>query len=198
MNPMWWYPSPVPLVLASRSPRRKAILKMAGIPFVQIPGDVHETEMSGRPEDVVLHWAREKARSVSGFADGRPVLGADTMVYLEGELLGKPRDRDHAVRMLSRLSGAWHSVIGGVTVLWPERDLELTFTEMTGVKFRTLSPEEIDAYVSTGEPMDKAGSYGIQGYGSMLVAGIRGCYFNVMGLPVSRLVHEFRSSLTDG
>lgn len=171
---------------------------MAGIPFVQIPGDVQETQMNGRPEDVVLHWAREKAKSVSGSADGRPVLGADTMVFLEGELLGKPENRDHAFRMLSSLSGEWHSVIGGVTVLWPERNLELMFTEMTRVRFRKLSPEEIDAYVSTGEPMDKAGAYGIQGYGSMLVTGIRGCYFNVMGLPVSRLVHEFRNSLTEG
>lgn len=195
---MWWYPAPVPLVLASRSPRRIAILKMAGIPFVQIPGDVHEIPMSGRPEEVVLHWALEKAKSVSDSADGRPVLGADTMVSLEGELLGKPEDRDHAIRMLTRLSGVWHSVIGGVTVLWPELELELMFTEMTMVRFRTLSREEINAYVSTGEPMDKAGAYGIQGYGSMLVAGIRGCYFNVMGLPVSRLVHEFRNSLTDG
>lgn len=194
---MWWYPAQVPLVLASRSPRRRAILKMAGIPFVQIPGDVHETKMNGRPEDVVLHWAREKAKSVTDSAEGRPVLGADTMVFLEGELLGKPQDPDHAFRMLSGLSGTWHSVIGGVTVLWPERELELMFAEVTRVLFRTLSPDEIDAYVSTGEPMDKAGAYGIQGYGSMLVARIRGCYFNVMGLPVSRLVHEFRNSLTE-
>lgn len=194
---MWWYPSSVPLVLASRSPRRKSILEMAGIPFVQIPGDVEEVPMEGAPGEVVLHWARRKARNVLPKSLGRPVLGADTMVAQEGCLLGKPRDEDHAFEIISRLSGRWHSVFGGVSVLWPEQDIELGFHHETRVLFRELEPHEIRAYISTGEPMDKAGAYGIQGYGCMLVDSIRGCYFNVMGLPVSRFVHEFRKMLLE-
>ncbi len=195
---MWWYPADVPMVLASRSPRRRTILEMAGIPFVQLPGDVEETLREGTPSEVVRYWARRKAEDVLDRAEGRPVLGADTMVALEGGLLGKPEDKDHAFQMLSGLSGRWHSVFGGVSVLWPEKDLAICFHEETRVRFRDLCAEEIRAYISTGEPMDKAGAYGIQGYGCMLVESVEGCYFNVMGLPVSRFIHHFRDMLLKG
>jgi septum formation protein len=195
---MWWYPTDSPLVLASRSPRRKAILEMAGIPFTQIPGNVEETWIDGSPDHIVQFWARKKAENIQQSVVGNPVLGADTMVALGGELLGKPLDEEQAVEMLHRLSGEWHSVFGGVCVLWPERGIEIEFTEETRVRFRKLGDSEIKAYVSTGEPLDKAGSYGIQGYGSLLVEMIEGCYFNVMGLPVSRLVHELRERLLNG
>lgn len=195
---MWWYPVDRPLVLASRSPRRRKILEMAGIPFVQIPGDVQETPMQGSPDEVVRHWARLKSEDVLDSARARPVLGADTMVALKGSLLGKPEDEEHAFQMLSRLSGRWHSVFGGVCVLWPDRGIDLCFHEETRVRFRDLEPEEIRAYINTGEPMDKAGSYGIQGYGCMLVESIEGCYFNVMGLPVSRFIHNLRDALIKG
>jgi septum formation protein len=195
---MWWYPADRPLVLASRSPRRRKILEMAGIPFVQIPGDVQETPMEGSPAEVVRHWARLKSQDVLDSAGERPVLGADTMVALKGSLLGKPEDEEHAFQMLSRLSGSWHSVFGGVSVLWPDRGIDLCFHEETRVRFRNLESDEIRAYINTGEPMDKAGSYGIQGYGCMLVESIEGCYFNVMGLPVSRFIHSLRNALVNG
>ena len=192
---MWWYPADSPLVLASKSPRRKAILEMVGIPFVQIPGNVRETSMDGSPGLVVQYWARKKAENILSSFTGDPVLGADTMVALGGELLGKPHDKDQAADMLGRLSGEWHSVFGGVCVLWPERGIDVQFVEETRVLFRNLRIDEIKAYISTGEPLDKAGAYGIQGYGSLLVERIEGCYFNVMGLPVSRFVHELRDRL---
>ena len=195
---MWWYPLDEPLVLASRSPRRKVILEMAGIPFLQVPGDVIEVPLDDAPENVVQHWARRKAESVlnSGkVPPDNPVLGADTMVFLKDRLLGKPADRKEAADMLGILSGRWHSVYGGVCFLYRPLGLELKLCERTDVKFRRLENEEIQAYVETGEPLDKAGSYGIQGYGSMLVEKIEGCFFNVMGLPVSRFVQEIRAGL---
>lgn len=195
---MWWYPAETPLVLASRSPRRGIILEMAGIPFIQIPGTVNETWMEGSPDAVVQYWARKKAENIIGSISGEPVLGADTMVVLGGELLGKPHDEEQAADMLGRLSGAWHSVFGGICVLWPEKGIDMQFAEETKVKFRNLGSDEIEAYVSTGEPLDKAGAYGIQGYGSLLVERIEGCYFNVMGLPVSRFIHELRDKLLGG
>ncbi len=195
---MWWYPAASPLVLASKSPRRRVILEMAGIPFVQIPGNVIETWMDGSPDTVVQYWARKKAENALSSISGDPVLGADTMVALGDELLGKPHDEAQARDMLGRLSGEWHSVFGGVCVLWPEKGLDMHFVEETRVLFRNLGADEINAYVSTGEPLDKAGAYGIQGYGSLLVERIEGCFFNVMGLPVSRFVHELRDRLLNG
>jgi len=192
---MWWYPAASPLVLASRSPRRRVILEMAGIPFVQIPGNVCETPKEGSPGSIVQYWARRKAEDIAGSISGDPILGADTMVALNGELLGKPCDDAQAASMLNRLSGEWHSVFGGVCVLWPEKGIEIQFAEETKVKFRKIDAEEIRAYISTGEPLDKAGSYGIQGFGSLLVERIEGCYFNVMGLPVSRFISEFRNRI---
>lgn len=168
---------------------------MAGIPFIQVPGEVKEKWMEGTPDSIVQYWARKKAENVLSSVSTGPVLGADTMVALDGELLGKPHDEDMAVDMLRRLSGEWHSVFGGVCVLWPYRGIDIQFAEETRVKFRNLGLEEIKAYVATGEPLDKAGAYGIQGYGSLLVERVEGCYFNVMGLPVSRLIHELRDSL---
>ena len=195
---MWWYPAGSPLVLASKSPRRKAILEMAGIPFVQTPGNVIETRMDGSPGFIVQYWARKKAENILSSVSSDPVLGADTMVALGDELLGKPHDEAQAADMLGRLSGEWHSVFGGVCILWPQRGIDVQFVEETRVLFRNLGAEEIKAYISTGEPFDKAGAYGIQGYGSLLVERIEGCYFNVMGLPVSRFVHVLRDRLQNG
>jgi septum formation protein len=167
---------------------------MAGIPFIQVPGSVEEEDLSGDPTFVVEHWARMKAAQAAEGYPGHPVLGADTMVGLEGRLLGKPESAQHAVRTLEMLSGKWHVVYGGVALIWRERGTEFAFTEKTSVKFRDLPMEEIEAYVETGEPMDKAGAYGIQGIGSLLVEQVEGCYFNVMGLPVARLVNRLRAA----
>ncbi len=195
MNRIMWLQTETPLILASKSPRRKAILEMAGIPYIQCPGSIDENDFSGSPSDVVLHWARMKAEDILPSWKDHPVLGADTMVAIGDKLLGKPEDTMQAENMLMELSGNWHNVYGGVCIIWPEKGIDFGFVESTRVHFRTLSTEEIRMYVSSGEPMDKAGAYGIQGIGCALVDRVDGCYFNVMGLPITRLVHEFRIRL---
>lgn len=173
--------SPV-LVLASSSPRRKDLLGMLGIPVLVQAPDVLERRLPREgPEAYARRLAREKARAVPGHL----VLGADTIVVLDDEVLEKPTDAAEAVSMLRRLRGRRHEVITAVA-LQARRTLREA-VDRTGVTFRTVSDAWIDAYVGTGEPMDKAGAYGIQGYGAGLVEGIEGDFFSVMGLPV-RLV----------
>ncbi|MCD6587371.1 MAG: septum formation inhibitor Maf [Candidatus Fermentibacteraceae bacterium] len=191
----FWYPSETELVLASRSPRRTEILKLAGIPHRVYPSTVEEKQMDGLPADIVVHWARAKAVNVASNFPDFPVLGADTMVYQDSILLGKPTNTQQAFEMLSSLSGRWHTVYGGVALAWHSREIAFAFSESTRVKFRELSESEIKAYITTGEPMDKAGAYGIQGIGCVLVEKVEGCYFNVMGLPVSRFLERLRSFL---
>jgi septum formation protein len=184
-----WYGFDLPLVLASRSPRRREILALAGIPFVVEPADVdEENDRDGDPAGLVARHSAMKADAVAGGHPLQPVLGADTLVWLDGEVLGKPVDRAEAVSMLGRLSGREHTVFGGICLVLGSRGFRSVAVETTRVRFRRLTALEIDAYVDTGEPMDKAGAYGIQGYGCAMVEGVCGCYFNVMGLPVARLV----------
>lgn len=191
----FWYPVETELVLASRSPRRTEILKLAGIPHRVYPSSVEEKQMDGLPADIVVHWAQKKAMNMASVFPDSPVLGADTMVFQDNVLLGKPSDAEQAFEMLSSLSGRWHTVYGGVALAWHSREIAFAFSESTRVKFRELSESEIKAYIATGEPMDKAGAYGIQGFGCVLVEKVEGCYFNVMGLPISRFLESFRSSL---
>ncbi len=173
--------SPV-LVLASSSPRRKDLLVMLGIPvLVQTPDVLERRLPREEPEAYARRLAREKARAVPGHL----VLGADTIVVLDGEVLEKPADAAEAVSMLRRLRGRRHEVITAVALQAGGTLREAV--DRTEVTFRTVSDAWIDAYVGTGEPMDKAGAYGIQGYGAGLVEGIEGDFFSVMGLPV-RLV----------
>ncbi len=188
-----WYPSSVPLVLASESPRRKSLLEGLGIPLIVHPSGIDETGFDGEPEQVVMEWAGRKALAVAGGYPGNPVLGADTMVFLDGVPLGKPRDRAEAVGMLSAMSGRRHSVFGGVCIVFGSRVRQ--FFRETEVTFRTLSESEITAYVATGEPMDKAGAYGAQGFGGLFVREIRGCWFNVVGLPLPDVILELGSLL---
>jgi septum formation protein len=170
------------LVLASASPRRKQLLEMLGIPFEVRPSHIPEARAAGEsPRAYAERLAREKASSVPG----ELVLGADTTVVLGDETLEKPRDAEDAVRMLRRLQGATHDVITAIALKTPT--LVLQATDMTAVTFRPATEEFLRAYVATGEPMDKAGAYGIQGYGAALVDRIDGDFFGVMGLPV-RLV----------
>ena len=194
----WWYPIDVPLVLASRSPRRKAILELVRIPFEQIPSSIEEEHLSADPIEVVEHWAKMKAEDVSVDHPSSPVLGADTMVVLDNRLLGKPSSPREAVSMLKTLSGKWHRVFGGVALEWREKEISFSFFESTRVKFRNLTDPEIEAYVETGESLDKAGAYGIQGFGSVLVEKVDGCYFNVMGLPIARFIETFRKKVEHG
>lgn len=175
------------LILASGSPRRRQLLEQIGLTFVVRSSDVDESVSPGlTPAQVVESLSARKGEAVAAEAvPGDLVLSADTVVALDGAILGKPRDRAEAEAMLTALSGRTHQVYTGVTLLQDGR--RLTGHEVTAVTFRPLSPGEIAAYVSTGEPMDKAGAYGIQGLGALLVERLEGDYFNVMGLPLCRL-----------
>ena len=174
--------TPPVLVLASGSPRRRQLLEMLGIPIEVRPPHVPEVRNPGEsPQAYVERLAREKAASVAGPL----VLGADTTVVVDGEVLEKPVDATDALRMLRRLQGRVHQVITAIALKTP--DSMLSATDVTAVTFRPADDDVLRAYVATGEPMDKAGAYGIQGYGAALVERIDGDFFGVMGLPV-RLV----------
>ena len=176
------------IILASQSPRRKELLERMGIQdFETISPNVDESAFHGLPpEELVRRLSAEKAAAVAGkVGEDAIVIAADTVVALEGAVLGKPADELDAFKMLSALSGVRHQVYTGVTVC--RGGEKQTAREVTDVTFRELSEREIEDYISTGEPMDKAGAYGIQGYGALLIQGISGDYYNVMGLPVCRL-----------
>jgi septum formation protein len=172
------------IVLASGSPRRGEILTNAGIPFVrEVPSNIDETPKPGEsPQDYVVRLAREKAEAVKATGD-RIVLGADTTVVIDGQILGKPSSPADAARLLRLLSGRCHEVITGICLRSAHG--QVVDTAITRVWFASLSDSDIDAYAASGEPMDKAGAYGIQGLASKFVPRIEGCYFNVMGLPVA-------------
>ena len=183
------------VVLASQSPRRRELLGQMGFTdFVIHPAKGEEVVDPGLlPDKLVEELSRQKCEEVAAASGADDlIIAADTVVAIDGTVLGKPRSVQDAFAMLSRLSGRHHTVYTGVTVRRGEQTL--TAHEATRVHFRPLTPQEIEAYISTGEPMDKAGSYGIQGYGAMLVEGISGDYFNVVGLPVcllGRMLAEF-------
>ncbi|KZZ86100.1 Maf family protein [Bacillus sp. SJS] len=179
------------LILASGSPRRKELLESLNIPFNVMITDVDETIEPGQsPEDAVMQLARRKAwHSANSFPDSF-VLAADTIVVLDGQILGKPENEQEAVRTLGLLSGKSHHVLTGVSIFKGKK--ERSFYVSTEVTFWELSGEEIKTYAETGEPLDKAGSYGIQGLGKAFVKEIRGDYFSVVGLPVSRVIRELR------
>ncbi len=172
------------LVLASGSPRRREILERLGFEFTVRPVDIDESPVSGEvPGDYVLRLARAKARAAA--RAGELVLAADTIVAIGGEILGKPRDAGHARVMLERLSGKEHQVHTGVALCDLERALQLAVVESTQVRFAALSAQEIDWYVATGEPLDKAGAYAVQGCGALFVEAVSGSYSSVVGLPVA-------------
>ena len=171
------------LVLASKSPRRSEILRNAGIDFTVRVADADETIPDGtKPEDAVVFLAARKALAVER-AEDETVLGADTIVVLDDKILGKPKDREDAYNMLRSLSGRVHSVFTGVCAVG--NGISLTFAEETKVEFYPLTDDEINEYIDTNEPYDKAGAYGIQGIASKFIRGIQGDYFNVVGLPMS-------------
>ncbi len=181
------------LVLASSSPRRSAILTMAGYEFEAVPAKVCETVLRGTPPmQIVEQLSARKAEAVAKLRPEDTILAADTVVVLKGRVLGKPKDEEVAKTMLKLLSGNVHQVYTGYTVI-SGKDL-ICGHECTSVEFYTLSPEEIDAYVSSGESLDKAGAYGIQGRGSLFVKRIHGDFYNVMGLPVAK-VHRILEGL---
>ena len=180
------------LILASASPRRKELLALFGVPFSIRVADIDETmDPAGSPCDEVARVSRLKAAATPHEA-GDVVIAADTIVVCQGKVLGKPHTPDEAKQMLQLLSGRDHQVMTGVTVLRGGK--EWVFTEVTHLHFRNLTAGEIDRYVASGEPMDKAGSYGIQGGAALFCERISGDYYNVMGLPVCRLGQVLRQA----
>ena len=173
------------IILASASPRRQELLQLFKIPFVVRVADIDETmDPEKAPFDEVARVSRCKAMAIPAEGDDL-VIAADTIVVCQGKTLGKPHSEEEAAGMLRLLSGRDHQVMTGVTVLRGEN--AVTFTEVTDLHFRDLSEKEIARYVATGEPMDKAGSYGIQGGAALFCTGMNGDYYNVMGLPVCAL-----------
>jgi septum formation protein len=184
--------SPLEIILASASPRRQELLRKVGLSFRVSPSQVEErVEVPMNPAQLVEHLASIKARDVAERHPGALVLGADTIVVIDGQVLGKPRDQADAIRMLEMLSGRSHQVMTGVAIVAGGR--ELVAHEVTAVHFRRLSREEIERYVDSGEPMDKAGAYGIQGRAAAMIQGIEGDYYNVVGLPLCRTVQMLSS-----
>ncbi len=181
----------VRVVLASGSPRRRQLLELVGIEHEVLPSNIDETlRPRETPRRHAERLAREKASAIATREPGKITIAADTIVVINRKVLGKPRDEDDARRMLSMLSGREHTVITAVAVA-RGRKLRSAVEEVR-VKFRRLRDEEIDAYIATGEPMDKAGAYGIQGFGATIVECVDGDYFAVMGLPLARLVTLLR------
>lgn len=179
----------IPFILASGSPRRTMLLEMVGITHsVVVPTLEEDCIECDEPAKRVMLLAREKVTTVRPGVDSGIILGADTLVVREGIILEKPGDREEARGMLRTLADSWHDVYTGVCVVDVDQGLEASDYEVTRVRFRSMDSREIEAYLDTGEPMDKAGSYGIQGHGAVFIERIEGCYFNVVGLPLRTLV----------
>ena len=178
-------PISVRIALVSSSPRRREILKMTGFNFRVVKGETEE-KLFNTPEETAVKNAELKVLSARELLPEEVALAADTIVVSGNRILGKPKDREEAVDFLKRLSGTWHRVLTGFALRLPDGKLISSFEE-SRVKFKRLTLEEIRWYISTGEPLDKAGAYGIQGYGALFIERIEGDFFNVMGLPVGRI-----------
>ncbi len=176
---------PQNMILASNSPRRREILTQGGFSFTVDAADIDEDLGIDDPAKLVEELSYNKARAVADRHPGDIIIGADTVVVIENDILGKPSDEADAANMLRCLSGATHQVMTGVSLICGKK--RITFHEVTDVTFFELTDEEIKDYVNTGEPLDKAGAYGIQGRGALLVESIKGDYLNVVGLPLARL-----------
>ena len=184
------------IILASKSPRRADLLKQIDLPFQVCPSEVDEPKITHvSPTIAVQKLALTKARTVAAKFDVGLVIGADTLVVIDGEPIGKPENDTHAIEILTRLSGNRHEVITGVVLIDIERENEVVWTEKTTVYFRRLRQSEILAYVCSGESSDKAGAYGIQGKAGAFVERIEGCYFNVVGLPLASLAVQLWNQL---
>ena len=179
-------------ILASSSPRRKEILEQIRFEFSVVPSNINEDFNRGLPPEAFTeHWAREKAKDVAKDHPQSLVIGADTVVILDGKILGKPKDNKSSKKMLLSLSGRTHEVITGVSLININSKLDITFNERTFVSINTLSNEHIYDYINSYKPYDKAGSYGIQDGFSVHIEKIRGCYYNVMGFPVSKFYNLY-------
>ncbi len=179
------------LILASGSPRRREMFDLMGLSYTLCPSDADESLPPCPPAEMVETLAERKALSVKKNAPGCCVVGADTVVYLDGKIIGKPADKADASRILHLLSGRTHAVYTGVAILTDTK--RIVFHEITNVTFASLSDAEITDYIASGEPMDKAGAYGVQGIGAVLVEKVEGCYFNVIGLPIPTFYKKLAS-----
>ena len=183
-------------ILASSSPRRKKILEQIKFEFSVVSSNINEDfNIDLPPEAFTEHWAREKAKDIAKDHPQSIVIGADTVVILEGKILGKPKDDKSSKKMLYSLSGKTHEVITGVSLIHINSKLDFTFNERTFVSINTLSDEDIYNYIRLYNPYDKAGSYGIQDGFSVHIEKIKGCYYNVMGFPVSKFYYHYNSIL---
>ena len=180
---------PHEIILASASPRRAAILRQIGLRFTQKVSNIRETGSGAlAPADLTQRLACRKAREIVKTHKKAVVIGCDTMVIYKGKIFGKPKDKEQALAMLTKLNGRYHEVCSGVAVKLPGRNIAAA-SEITKVYFHTMSRRELQWYVNTGESMDKAGAYGIQGKGAMLVKKIEGCYYNVVGFPLNKFLN---------
>jgi septum formation protein len=176
------------LVLASSSPRREDILKQLKLKFTIVPGKIDENKYTETdPEKLVKKLALEKAKSVSDLVENALIIAADTVVVYENKILGKPENHEEAREQLKLLSGKEHQVMTGIAVISSETAKVHVESNITFVQMLDISDEKIEKYISTGEPLDKAGSYGIQGFGGLFVKGIKGSYYSVVGLPIHQL-----------
>ena len=185
------------IILASGSPRRKELMTLAELKFEIIPADCEEVIDTDSAREAVQSLAHQKALWIAEKEkESHPadtlVIGADTVVALDDVILGKPADKEDAFRMLKTLSGREHEVYTGVSIISLDKSVDETFVACTKVKFYPLTDKEIEDYIATGEPLDKAGAYGIQGKGGLLVEGISGDYNNVVGLPISELLRKIK------
>ena len=183
-----------PIILASGSPRRKQLLEQIDLEFEVVPSQIYEDfSLNLSPTDFVEYYAQEKAKDVANSYPDKWVIGADTIVVFESDTLGKPKNEKDSFQMLKRLSGNTHQVITGVSIQNIKQDISDSFHERTNVTFNTLSDNIINYYIETYEPFDKAGSYGIQDWFSVNVHKIKGCFYNVMGFPLSAFYHHYRA-----
>ena len=181
-----------PIILASGSPRRKQLLEQIDLEFEVVPSQIYEDfSLNLSPADFVEHYAEKKAKDVADSYLDKWVIGADTIVVFESHILGKPKNEKDSFQMLKRLSGNTHQVITGVSIQNIKQDISDSFHERTNVTFNTLSDNIINYYIETYDPFDKAGSYGIQDWFSVCVNRIDGCFYNVMGFPLSKFYSHF-------
>ena len=181
-----------PIILASNSPRRKSLLELIDLPFKVIASSVHEDfNINLKPTEFAKHYAHLKAQDIAEKHPNSLVIGADTIVVLDNEIIGKPTDEEDSKLMLKKLSGRTHAVITGVSLVWQDKNILDIFNEKTDVTFQELTDEQIQYYVKYYHPLDKAGSYGIQDWFAVCVKKIDGCFYNVMGMPLSKFYSHF-------
>ena len=180
------------VILASKSPRRENLLKQIGIDFEIIPSNISEdANLNLSPRQFVQYWSKKKAEIIAKKYKDKIVIGADTIVYFNGKILGKPKDKEESYKMLNNLSGKTHKVLTGVSIAYEEKNILRTFSQITKVTVRDIPTNDILYYIDNYYTLDKAGSYGIQDWFSIWIKKIDGCYYNVMGLPLSKFYKNY-------